>query len=101
MDDYGRWIRVTRGLRESIEREARGCSCGAAREEAALHVVGLYERARPEDWIGQLAEINRKLEEENRELRSTLQTVAADPAPPVEVAVEELYPERELRPESV
>ena len=45
--------------------EARACTCGAARERAALHVVGLYEHARPEDWIGQLTEINRTLLEEN------------------------------------
>jgi hypothetical protein len=76
MDDEGRWIRVTRGLRESIEREARACTCGAARDAAALHVVGLYEHARSEDWIGQLTEINRKLEEENSALRTSLRTVS-------------------------
>lgn len=72
MDDKGRWIRVTGGLRESMEREARACTCGAARDAAALHVVGLYEQARPEDWIAQLTEINRKLAEENTALRSRL-----------------------------
>jgi hypothetical protein len=78
MDDNGRWIRITRGLRESIEREARACTCGAAREAAALHVVGLYERARPEDWIGQLTEINRKLTEENSALRTSLRRVSPE-----------------------
>jgi hypothetical protein len=78
MDDEGRWIRVTRGLRESIEREARACTCGAARDAAALHVVGLYENARPEDWIGQLTEINRTLAEENTALRTSLRTVSSE-----------------------
>jgi hypothetical protein len=78
MDDKGRWIRVTGGLRESIEREARDCTCGAARNDAALHVVGLYEQARPEDWIAQLTEINRKLSEENTALRSRLRTGTAE-----------------------
>jgi hypothetical protein len=78
MDDEGRWVRVTGGLRESIEREARGCTCGAARNEAAMHVVGLYEQARPEDWIAQLTEINRKLAEENSALRSRLRVGAAE-----------------------
>jgi hypothetical protein len=78
MDDEGRWLRVTRGLRESIEHEARGCTCGAARNEAAMHVVGLYEQARPEDWIAQLTEINRKLSEENSALRSHLRVGAAE-----------------------
>jgi hypothetical protein len=78
MDDKGRWIRVTGGLRESMEREARACSCGAARDAAAMHVVGLYEQARPEDWIAQLTEINRKLSEENTALRSRLRMGAAE-----------------------
>ena len=78
MDDDGRWIRVTRGLRESIEREARACTCGAARDAAALHVVGLYEHARPEDWIGQLTEINRSLAEENTALRTSLRVVSGE-----------------------
>jgi hypothetical protein len=78
MDDKGRWIRVTGGLRQSIEREARACSCGAARDAAALHVVGLYEQARPEDWIAQLSEINRKLAEENTALRSSLRMSAVE-----------------------
>jgi hypothetical protein len=78
MDDKGRWIRVTGGLRKSIEREARACSCGAAHDAAALHVVGLYEQARPEDWIAQLTEINRKLAEENTALRSRLRTNAVE-----------------------
>jgi hypothetical protein len=78
MDDKGRWIRVTGGLRESMEREARACSCGAARNAAAMHVVGLYEQARPEDWIAQLTEINRKLSEENTALRSRLRMGAAE-----------------------
>jgi hypothetical protein len=81
MDDDGRWIRVTRGLRESIEREARACTCGAARDAAALHVVTLYERARPEDWIAQLTEINRKLNEENGALRASLGMVPAELRP--------------------
>jgi hypothetical protein len=81
MDDDGRWIRVTRGLRESIEREARACTCGAARDAAALHVVALYERARPEDWIAQLTEINRKLNEENGALRASLGMVPAELRP--------------------
>ena len=72
MDDQGRWIRVTHGLRESMEREARACTCGAARDAAALHVVALYDRARNEDWIGQLTEINRRLTEENHDLRLQL-----------------------------
>lgn len=78
MDDKGRWIRVTGGLRESMEREARACTCGAARNEAAMHVVGLYEQARPEDWIAQLTEINRKLSEENTALRSRLRMGAPE-----------------------
>jgi hypothetical protein len=78
MDDKGRWVRVTGGLRESMEREARGCTCGAARNAAAMHVVGLYEQARPEDWIAQLAEINRKLSEENTALRGRLRMGAAE-----------------------
>ena len=78
MDDKGRWIRITGGLRQSIEREARACSCGAARDAAALHVVGLYEQARPEDWIAQLSEINRKLAEENTALRSSLRMSAVE-----------------------
>jgi hypothetical protein len=78
MDDKGRWIRVTGGLRTSIEREARACSCGAARDAAALHVVGLYEQARPEDWIAQLTEINRKLAEENSTLRGRLRMSAVE-----------------------
>jgi hypothetical protein len=73
MNDDGRWIRVTRGLRESIEGEARACTCGAARNEAAMHVVRLYDHARAEDWIGQLTEINRKLLEENNELQTHLE----------------------------
>ncbi len=81
MDDNDRWIRVNRGLRESIEREAQKCTCGAAREAAAMHVVGLYENARPEDWIAQLTEINRKLSAENTALRTSLRTVSAELRP--------------------
>jgi hypothetical protein len=77
MDDNGRWIRVTRGLRESMEREGRACTCGAPRD-ASLHVVGLYDTARPEDWIGQLTEINRKLTDENTALRMSLRTITTE-----------------------
>ena len=83
MDDDGRWIRVTSGLRDAIEREARACTCGAARDAAALDVVALYERARPEDWIAQLTEINRKLTEENKRLQTSLEAITelrAEPA---------------------
>jgi len=76
MDDDGRWIRVTGRLSESMEHEARACTCGAARDAAALHAVALYDRARPEDWIGQLTEINRKLTEENNRLQTSLEAIA-------------------------
>lgn len=75
MNDDGRWIRVTGRLRESMEYEARACTCGAARDAAVLDVVALYDRARPEDWIGQLTEINRKLTEENRRLQTSLEGI--------------------------
>ena len=76
MNDDGRWIRVTGRLRESMEYEARACTCGAARDAAALDVVALYDRARPEDWIAQLTEINRKLTEENKRLQTSLEAIA-------------------------
>jgi hypothetical protein len=76
MNDDGRWIRVTGMLREAIEQDSRACTCGAARDAAALHVAALYDRARPEDWIAQLTEINRKLTEENRRLETSPEAVA-------------------------
>jgi hypothetical protein len=75
MNDDGRWIRVTGRLRDVIEHETRACTCGAARDASALEVVALYDRARPEDWIAQLTEINRKLTEENRRLETSLEAV--------------------------
>jgi hypothetical protein len=72
MNDDGRWIRVTGMLREAIEHDTRACTCGVARDAAALQVVALYDRARPEDWIAQLTEINRKLTEENKRLETSL-----------------------------
>jgi hypothetical protein len=77
MDDDGRWIRVTRRLRESMEREGRACTCGAPRA-AALQAVELYDTARPEDWIGQLTEINRQLTEENTAMRMRLRTATTE-----------------------
>jgi hypothetical protein len=72
MDEDGRWIRVTRALRDALLDEAQAGGCENGRT-AALDVAGLYDSARPEDWIGQLTEINRELSEQNAALRHALQ----------------------------
>jgi hypothetical protein len=59
--DPGRWIRVSKRLRDKLESTA-------ADEGLASEVVALWDAARPEDWIAQLEDLNRALVAENRRL---------------------------------
>jgi hypothetical protein len=63
-EETGRWVRIPGGLRDELaEIDRQGA-------HAALHsLLELYDRARPEDWIAQLVEVNRGLVEELRELQ--------------------------------
>jgi hypothetical protein len=40
-------------------------------------LVDLYDRARPEDWISQLVEVNRQMAEEVRQLQALTGSAAA------------------------
>jgi hypothetical protein len=63
-EETGRWVRIPAGLRDELAEISRQ---GA---HPALHsLLELYERARPEDWIAQLVEVNRGLVEELRQLQ--------------------------------
>jgi len=63
-EETGRWVRIPGALRDELAEISRQ---GA--HPALQSLLELYERARPEDWIAQLVEVNRGLVEELRELQ--------------------------------
>jgi hypothetical protein len=64
-EDTGRWVRIPGVLRDELAELNR---TGAHPAVDAL--IALYDRARPEDWIAQLVEVNRELVEESRRLQA-------------------------------
>jgi hypothetical protein len=63
-DESGRWVRIPERLRDELAEAAVG-----VRHPALLAVLDLYERARPEDWIAQLVEVNRELADELQKMQ--------------------------------
>jgi hypothetical protein len=57
----GRWIRVSKRLRDELEGLTDG-------DHAASEVVALWDRAQADDWIALLVAINRALVAENNRL---------------------------------
>ena len=64
-EETGRWVRVPGDLRDELAELNRG-----AGHPALESLIDLYDRARPEDWIAQLVEVNRELVEELRGLQA-------------------------------
>ena len=64
-DETGRWVRVPGRLRDELAELDRHVP-----HPALQSLIDLYDRARPEDWIAQLVEVNRELVEEVRELQA-------------------------------
>ena len=71
----GRWVRLPESLRDELASLADDGSTPVISE-----VVALWDRARSEDWIAQLVEINRELVAENRRLAEQRRT-ATRPLP--------------------
>jgi hypothetical protein len=64
-EETGRWVRIPVGLRDELaELNRRGA------HPAVDSLLELYARARPEDWIAQLVEVNRELVEELSRLQA-------------------------------
>jgi predicted exporter len=59
--ETGRWIRVSKRLRDELETTL-------VDDALASKLVELWDTARPEDWIAQLEDLNRALVAENRRL---------------------------------
>lgn len=70
-DDGGRWVRIPAALRDELAEVAR------SGQQPAAALVELYDRARPEDWIAQLVQVNRELAGELRRMEASIP--AADP----------------------
>jgi hypothetical protein len=63
--DTGRWVRIPAALRDELVEAGR-----QAPHPAVISLVALYDRARPEDWIAQLVEVNREMSDELRRLQA-------------------------------
>jgi hypothetical protein len=63
-EETGRWVRISRNLRDELAESGR-----QAPHPAVISLLELYDRARPEDWIGQLVAVNRELSDELRRLQ--------------------------------
>jgi hypothetical protein len=71
-DETGRWVRIPVELRDRL---AELDSLESSPPLSAL--LDLYDCARPEDWIAQLVEVNRRLSEELQRLQTP--SAPADP----------------------
>jgi hypothetical protein len=71
-EESGRWVRIPGSLRAELAEASAQIA-----HPALISVLALYDRARPEDWIAQLVEVNRELSEMNRELHEEIRRMQA------------------------